>query len=511
MYANQRYANEALFGDNDDYMQSVQEQIDQPAQEHIGTPPTPFDLPFDEPVARTSLDDHYCKLNHAYGLHIHRSKHIDNKLSSSDCNVEHQGELVDETIKSVKLLQTELTYRMSSANQQHSDKLRELKTRVDSVYEYVLMVQQTLQRQYSLVDQSEELKIYKPISSFHFDYRGLFLTIRYASDLLVKKLQTETLSKTSLEIKIRRTQVIEGLIQMATIILTDKETRLKNCTLDNQDIHFKRVVYYPFADGLCINEYNKHFADLDVQDYFTEVGNQYAPMLKLFLGLMVTVTASHTAVRRLEPTYKVPGFSTGLFLASNAYYFLNAKAAAKATAKFFNDNLSATAGKSLWTIQDTNPFLRFGTFLALPKIELSSTFTIPLEKSIESCNKEQMKQEIMRDETKAAMKKIQRESFCGVKLQEMIGESSQKELEFYLENIPKLLATVDQLPSTISLRLISSKPLTVSRKSTDRKKLRFDYPHIGKVHKLVRGRITRSTSALEDMEGNGLIFHIHGM
>jgi len=126
----------------------------------------------------------------------------------------------------------------------------------------------------------------------------------------------------------------------------------------------------------------------------------------------------------------------------------------------------------------------------------------------ESNNKNLDKRRILIDEMKVAkdIESIQNES--AEKFTENIGECSEEEFAFYSEEIPRILSalTEEEVSKEIQLRIISDSPLS-SKDSTF--KLKYDYPHIGKLHKAFHSTLHFRTSS-KAMEPRGLIFHCHG-
>jgi hypothetical protein len=266
-----------------------------------------------KPTAITSKDDVYRRVGSTWGLHIHHSKHIVKEEKFTEGN----DELFTETLHILSQLRAEIRsftekrrdrQQLIQLAEQYNEMLGQLYQRMDTI-------RASLQWMYSIEYKDEQENIRNSIVMFHFEFRGLLLTIGYTMGRQLHKLRSWWLIKEygrrekKLQKVIRKMEVLLSLAHMGTILVAERENVIKKC-LESGKI-YKRVIYYPFVDTIKVHDY-KELADLNVADYFGRIGGQYAPMLRKFLGLMVSITASHSA--SLE--YK-PEFRSGIFLASS--------------------------------------------------------------------------------------------------------------------------------------------------------------------------------------------------
>jgi hypothetical protein len=442
-----------------------------------------------------SQDASTTKLERNYGLHIHHSKHVGN---DDESYIEPNDQMLEDAIQSIANIHSTLNDSELSSKKQ----IEALNTLIKDLQSDVNTMKQSLQRLYNFLEKKVSPEDH-PIEAFHFEFRGLFLTIRYTLDHALQALKSNGYSESTLDETINRMKVLKTLAHMGTILIQERESVLNNCcTKDNCSecrVKCHRVVYYPFSDNLNIYDY-KQLMDMDVEKYFSEIGTQFDPMLRIFLSLMVTVTASHGNSLNYNPLFR-----TGIFYASNLYYLLNSSEAAKVATKFMS-NLTTDAGKGLWTMQDTNPLVKMFTYLGLPHIEISSTFQIPFNKP-DHIHDDSRKKVLHEEETVADEVSDKEPVLQGYELERTIGESTVEELKFHTDHIPRILSNSKNLPDNIQIRIISSKKLSVPPSQVE---LQQDYPYLGTaMHSLYSyGKLIFGSN--EQTDSNGLIFHIHG-
>jgi hormone-sensitive lipase len=418
-----------------------------------------------------------------HGLKIHASRHIKN-----DACVEHTGTIARQTLDTIQKLKDDLrTVTWYTGDPNH---LYEYKDSVDKILEDLKIIQESVQKKYSFLPTAQT-----PIQSFVFDFRGLLLTIQYT---MASALESIHASRDKIEKHARKMKVLQSLTQMSVILAKERETAVQDCSENYPEINIQNAVYYPFSDSIDINKYEQ-FKTLDAADYFEDIGQQFAPMMRLFLSLMVNVTASHNASLGYHPLFR-----RGIFYASNLYYLLNAREAAQQTKEFMS-TLTTQNGKALWQMPDTDNVVKTLSFLTLPDIELSATFTIPLMLP-ESTSSTNIKERDVKVTEKLAQTPTETE---------IIGESTMKELDYYSNQTANILASgVENIKKDIQIRIISSKPLNEPTTEAGRK-LQIDYPSLSAIRrtisttrKVITEIISGEEKALEKTKG--FIFHVHG-
>jgi acetyl esterase/lipase len=449
----------------------------------------------DRPIASLGVKCGCPTSETGWGLCIYHSEYINQKESFMESNCEMFKDTLDviQQLRSVIARYVEIREMRGGLIQ----KIKEYNDMLGLLYQNLYSMTCALQRIYSIRFDDEKYNE-NSVVTFCFEYRGLFITIRYVMEKQLRKIRTlwkvtEYLKGyEKLEKSFQKAKVLLNLTQMGLIMIEKRELAIRR----------------------CIQE-----------DFFGDVGDQYAPKLRKFLRLMVAITASYSKSLKYEPKFR-----SGIFFSSSLYYMLNAKHAAKKLTTLLARDVSVETWRSLWAMQDENKFVKLLTFLSLPDVEVSATFSIPFIKY--TLNTPNIYQQLSNDEYLAA-KEYERIEEClgGVGVQEIIGSSTMKELEFYLNQIPKILSIIPDLSNTISLRIISKKRLNInatsnmavlsdirsSRASFQNDQgtnfsLHRDFPHLSQalhcLHK-IRKPFFMSHSNITK-ESDGLIFHLHG-
>jgi len=296
---------------------------------------------------------------------------------------------------------------------------------------------------------------------------------------------------------------------------------IEQCLLNNNPIT-QATKFYPFCDSIVVPKYESLIRQINPSDFFVEIGDQFAPKLRRFLNLYVAVTASHSSIYRVQN----PNIRTGLFIVSNMYYLMKPKEAAEKASKFLDKDLSVESGKGLWTMLDTNKFVRKAAFLGLVDIDLSATFQIPFQRGMADAREAI---EIQRAEQQEADKmEHTAEMLGGIKIQEVTGSSTMKELLFYYHQSLRIMRTVTNIPDVVQLRIIAAHD-TISNCVTPRSpadpndgnfdnnngirgSLKRDYPHLGRLKRAMRKttRLPLTLVGKRHHPTNGVIFHVHG-
>jgi acetyl esterase/lipase len=435
-------------------------------------------------------DDQCDEMDSLYGLHIHKSRHIHEK--KRHIRYEFNKELIENTISAVQQLQDDLLELHYSEDVKQL--VEQFRTLVHELKNNLLVIYQRLTKKYSLME--EKLSNDHSIQAFHFEHRGLLLTIIYTMNhFRMKKLK---LDLKHLRKYCGRLVVLCNLTQMGVILTEERCEQIKKCRSQHPCDCCSLVSDYPFSDTIDLHEYSDLTSMENITDYFRRIGDQYNPRIRSILGLMVGVVAAHETV--IEANKENRLFNTGLFLASNMYYFLNKKHAAQVAVQFFNTHLNQESARStsLYTLPDTNPILKLGNYLSLPDILLSATFTIPFQR-IES---KTYSNNIIDNEFKV----IQTET-----TKELIGQTTMQEFEFYHNQIYQILSKVNTLKPTINIRIISDHLLQVDGE-TDLVQLIADHPHLEKVLHIIRSKVPLRSSKHKknQQQPNGFIFHVHG-
>ncbi|KAL0484515.1 lipase [Acrasis kona] len=198
---------------------------------------------------------------------------------------------------------------------------------------------------------------------------------------------------------------------------------------------------------------------VDASQYFQNIGPQYAPMMRLFLGLMVTVTAAYDASFHV----KKPIFKRGVFFASNVFYFLNHSAAGKRASEYMT-HIDADTQKVLWSLPDKALFRRASLFV-YPHIEVSGNFQVTFEK-----DEDQVDENIVKS----------------------------KYIKTLHEGIPSTVQNV-------SVRIIKSQPLKSKYSDT----VKMDYPVMTKFLSMIH-HVTPHEHRKDHELHPGFMFHVHG-
>jgi acetyl esterase/lipase len=426
------------------------------------------------------------KLKPNYGLHIHQLRLIGGEESTTKISI------YEETTNTVHTLRKEL----DSINWFSGDAqlLSNYKSSVDQILNDLLRIKTSIHMRYSYLPPATG-----PIQQSIFDFRGMFLTIRSTMEVAIEAIRNQ---RDKIEKHSRMMHVLSNLTQMGTILTEEREKAVETYRKHQPGTVPVSVIAYPFSDSIDINKYEM-FKKLDAVDYFEEIGQQFAPMMRLFLSLMVSVTASHNASLGYHPLFR-----RGIFYASNLYYLLNSRQAAQKTNEFMA-TLTTKAGKDLWTMPDTNKLVRTLSFLSMPDIEISATFTIPFRK--ESA-KETSQRELKEQDREVTTELRQKQNVdATVPLSELIGESSMEELDYYNNQIPKIVNSgAENARNDIHIRLISANPLP-SPTTEASLKLHRDYPSLTAIRRYGKIMVDFITGQSHSKQNRpGFIFHIHG-
>lgn len=430
---------------------------------------------------------YYSDKTKTFGLCIHHSE-----TSEPNNVIEKSDSLITETTNTVQTLQNEI-----NNIDWYNDKelISTYKLSVDQIHQDLIKINSSLRHRYSFLPPIEGA-----IQNFSFDFRGLLLTIRYTMDNAITSIRNKI---DKIEKHTRMMHVLRALTQMGTILVEERQRAVDNCVKRHPEIDIRNAVSFPYSDSIDIHEYEQ-FKTLNASDYFEEIGQQFAPMMRLFLGLMVSVTASHNASLGYHPLFR-----RGIFYASNLYYLLNAREAAQKTNEFMA-TLTTSAGKDLWTMPDTNKFVRTLSFLSMPDIEISATFSIPFH--VDPTTSLQTQQQLKEQDQHVSEHLKKKPVDATEPNAEMIGESTLDEVDYYNNQIVKLIASSENVKKEIQIRIISANPLPESEKSNE---LKRDYPSLTTIRhtfsntrKQIKDLLTWTSSNKQNRPG--FIFHVHG-
>ncbi|KAL0487455.1 lipase [Acrasis kona] len=425
---------------------------------------TPRKQSFSTTVAKASMDAEEIKppgkTIETHGLHLYLSR----KVEGEDVERERSGEQSNKTIDSVYRFIEALN--KADVPEKLSDEVKVIKDIAHKLVDDLVRIDEYIRSKYENLDTHSS-----PIQSFQFEFRGMYITIRYTLDTLTEKLHSELTSSRCTRI-VKKITVLKTIAQMGVIVTEERDAIVQQALSDGIKLDNDKT-FYPFSDTLNINDYEE--LKLDASQYFQDIGTQFAPMMRMFLSLMVTATAAHGTSLEYQPLFR-----KGVFYASNVFYFLNQQAAASRAAHYMS-NANTESQKLLWTMPDTNKMLRRASFMTYPDIEMSATFEIPFIRSQES------------DLTTG-----QPEHFDNV----------EQELQHYTDQLTNRLPI--NLHNMIPVRIISAHPMKHHPKDKESTRLIRDYPYLTKFlhgfHKLKnifshKGNKTSSP---------GFIFHVHG-
>jgi hypothetical protein len=457
-----------------------------------------YNLPRRYSIQETVISEKYPLEKEKYGLYIYKSQKESGERTNED-----SVDLANKVLHSIKMLQNKLEYHLDQHKNSKVEFLNEYKNKVDMLLSHIDQIISALDAKYELLGKLVNDLEKRPILSFRSEFRALFLTVSYTVAYMAN--HAANLEKKEIERNLRMINVLITLVQMGVILAKERDTVSKKTLLQGLESDFVNSICYPFSDTLSIQDYET-LSKVNINDYFENFGGQYAPMLRIFNNLIVSVIASHNA----SLTYG-PNLQTSVFYVSNLFYILNSRKAAEEASKFFS-NVNVESGKKLWTMQERNHLLKALTFITLPDIQISARFKIPFPRTILEKNKskEELTEDVIKKETNQLNKKqMDAKSMERLEHHEMVGQCSMQEYDFYYEQILRILSSGSFSHSNeITLRIIANN-ISIPKSNLE---LVRDFPILSKVmtsiHKFRKMFSEDKAQGINNKKG--IIFHCHG-